>query len=86
MPYILEVQRFNNGESEHIGYINNLFNTKEEACNYYDKYNPHMRSLNAHDTWCSDWDPRTRLMYIVREHFYECLKVSPFEDNDNYEM
>ena len=64
MPYILEVQKFNsygnkehpdwNGKSEHIGYINKLFKTQQEASNYYDKFNPHMRSLNVHTNWCSD--------------------------------
>lgn len=87
--YILEVQRFNsdaeaeqvkewNGKSEHIGYINKLFKTKQAASDYYDNFNPHMRSLNAHKKWCSDWDPNTHLMYIVRERFYEYLKISPF--------
>jgi hypothetical protein len=57
MPYILEVQQFNNtghndypewnGKSEHIGYMNKIFKTKEEASDYYDKCNPHMRALNA---------------------------------------
>jgi len=37
-----------------------------------------LRSLNAHKNWCSDWDPTTDLMYIVREHFYEYLKIPPF--------
>lgn len=89
MPYILEVQKFNihghnsypewNGKSEHIGYMNKVFKTKKEASDYYDKFNPHMRLLNAHKTWCSDWDPNTYLMYIVRERFYEYLKLPPFE-------
>ena len=91
MPYILEVQKFNsdghilhpewNGKSEHIGYMNKLFKRKQDACEYYNKYNQHMRLLNAHNDWCSDWDPKTYLMYIVREYFYEYLKISPFEDN-----
>lgn len=91
MPYILEVQKFNsnghndypewNGKSEHIGYINKIFRTKREACEYYDKFNPHMRSLNAHKNWRSDWDPNTHLMYIVRQHFYEYKKISPFEND-----
>jgi hypothetical protein len=77
MVYILEVQKFNpdshilnpklNGKSEHIGYMNKLFETKQEACEYYNKYNSHMRSLNANNNWCSDWNPNTYLMYIVRE-------------------
>ena len=90
MPYILEVQEFNpegqnvypewHGKSEHIGYINKIFKTEQEASNYYDKFNPHMRPLHAHNTWCSDWDPNSYLMYIVRERFYEYLKIPPFED------
>jgi hypothetical protein len=89
MPYILEVQYFYvdghktypewNGKSEHVGYMNKIFNTKQKACEYYDKYNSHMRSLNAHNDWCSEWDPQTNLMYIVREHFYEYLKIPAFE-------
>ena len=91
MPFILEVQKINHHvinphnvyhektiKSEHIGYMNKLFKTKQEACDYYDKFNPHMRSLNAHKNWCSDFDPNSSLMYIVREHFYEYLKISPF--------
>ena len=86
--YILEVQRIYidghilhpewNGKSEHIGYMNKLFKTKQKACDYYDSFNPHLRSLNAHKNWCSDWDPTTDLMYIVREYFYEYLKIPPF--------
>jgi len=92
MTYILEVQKYNfeghykypewNGRSEHIGYINKIFNTKQEACDYYDKFNPHMRSLNQQYNWCSDWDENTKLMYIVRQHFYEYLKIPSFEDNN----
>jgi hypothetical protein len=84
MPYILEVQYFNSdgheihpewfGKCEHIGYMNKVFKTKKEASDYYDKFNPHMRSLNAHNTWRSDWDPD-----IVRERFYEYLKIPAFD-------
>ena len=89
MPYILEVQKYYvtghhdfpqyNGKSEHVGYMNKIFKTKKEASDYYDKFNPHMRKLNVLETWCSDWDPNTCLMYIVRERFYEYLKIPPFE-------
>ena len=92
MPYILEVQKYNinglidfpiyNGKCEHIGYMNKVFKTKQEASNYYDKHNPHMRNLNAHENWRSDWDPKNCLMYIVREYFYEYLKIPPFQDNE----
>ena len=91
MPYILEVQRFDpnghilypewNGKSEHIGYMNKVFITKKEAAEYYDLHNPHMRKLNLHRTWAYDNDPNTNLQYIVREHYYEYLKIPPFKDN-----
>jgi hypothetical protein len=62
--------------------MNKIFKTKQEASDYYDNFNPHMRPLHApHDkTWRSDWDPNSYLMYIVRERFYEYLKIPPFED------
>jgi hypothetical protein len=43
-----------------------------------------MPPLNNENNWCSDWDPKTWLMYIVREHFYEYLRILPFENiNEN---
>ncbi len=89
MSYILEVQCFNanghnihpewNGKSEHVGYMNKVFKTKQEASDYYDIFNPHMRTLNANNNWRSDWDPKTGFMFIVREHFYEYLKIPSFD-------
>lgn len=59
--YVLEVVQWNDdktkydipgyGKLVHIGYMNKRFKSKKEACEYYDKYNPHMRSLNAHKTY-----------------------------------
>lgn len=90
MPYILEVQRFDsdghlqhpewNGKAEHIGYMNKLFRTKSEACRYYDNHYPRMRSLNAHNTWISDWEPNTRLRYVVRKWYGEYMKLPPFPE------
>lgn len=88
MPfYILEVQRFYtychitnpewNGKFEHIGYINKLFITKKEASDYYNQFNTHMRQLNE-NSGASDWDPYTKLRYVVREYLGECLKIQPF--------
>ena len=92
MPYILEVQRFIikgqelhpewNGKKEHIGYINKIFKTKKEACEYYYLHNQHMRNINSENNWCSDWDPETKLLYIIREHSGEFLKISPFNENN----
>ena len=84
MPYILEVQKFcYNSKSEHIGYMNKIFETKQDAAIYYNKYNPHMPALNITTNWCSSWDPNTYLMYIVREHFFEYLHIAPFENQNN---
>ena len=55
----------NSGKIKHIGYMKGKFKTKKDAVSYYDKHNPHMRSLNAHNTYKSDWDPKTKLLYIV---------------------
>lgn len=73
MPYILEVQRFGsikyNGKFEHIGYMSKLFTTKKEAANYYDFHNSHLRKLNTHGTWVSDWDPMTKLI-LNKKYFF----------------
>jgi hypothetical protein len=84
MPYILEVQKIEwNSKSRHIGYMNKVFNTTQDACNYYSKFNPHMPPLNIKNSYCSEWDPITYLMYIVREHFYEYLHIAPFENSNS---
>ena len=87
MPYILEVQQFFinghnmhpewNGKKEHIGYINKIFNTKQEASDYYYMHNQHMRVINSKND-CSDWDPQTNLLYVIRKHTGEFLKILPF--------
>lgn len=85
--YILEVQKYYsnvdpqmNGKSEHVGYMNVIFKSKKEACDYYNKFNPHMRSLNAHGNYSSDWDPKTCLMYVIREFHYENRNLPTFEE------
>ena len=86
-PYVLEVQKFASdakvaiemrGKYTHIGYMYNLFPSKQEACDYYDIHNKHMRSLNAHGTWRSDWDPETRFRYVIREYDGETRTIQPF--------
>ena len=49
-----------------VGIMNKYFRTLDDAVAYYDLHNPHMRSLNAHGTYKSDWDPTTFLFYIAR--------------------
>jgi hypothetical protein len=77
--WILEVQKFipENNNFDHVGYMKKFFLTKQEACDYYNKYNPHLRSLNAFGTWVSDYDS-ANLRYVVRKWNNESLKVEPF--------
>jgi hypothetical protein len=89
MPYILEVLRFDPnghiehpdwyGKAEHIGYMNKIFSTKRDACDYYQQHNQHMRQITKDSNWSSDWDPNTFLMYVIRKSGYEYKKIQPFE-------
>ena len=91
MSFVIEVVRFitdrdeyitKKGKQEHVGYMRARFRTKADAASYYDRHNPHMRKLNAHNTWESDWDPITSLMYIVREDHNLIQTIPPFETVD----
>jgi hypothetical protein len=95
--YVLEVVKFlihknwvegfegwsdNNGIVEHIGYMKAKFKTKDDACTYYDRHNTHMRKLNSYGTYISDWDPKSKLMYIVREDYMINATIPPFSEED----
>jgi hypothetical protein len=92
--YVLEVIKFiverdgpdgwvnKGGKQEHIGYMKAKFKTKNDACSYYDRHNPHMRKLNIHNTYESDWDPDTHLMYIVRKDYMLNDNIPPFDEHD----
>jgi len=94
--YVLEVCEFitekeeNNGwlalgtKIKHIGYMKGKFKTKKDAVSYYDKHNPHMRSLNV-DNYRSDWDPDTKLLYIVRDDYLINMTIDCFSIEDNTE-
>ena len=45
-----------------------------------------MRSLNAHNTYESDWDPNTKLFYIVRENYFINATIDCFSIDDNTEF
>ena len=64
----------------HLGYMKKFFRTREDACEYYDRCNPHMRPLNAHGTYRSDWDPETHLFYIVRANHCFNARMEPFDE------
>ena len=55
-------------EYSHMGYMKKIFKRKSDAATYYNSHNKHMRPLNAHGSYRSDWDPNTKLMCIVREY------------------
>ena len=94
--YCLEVVRFISGAErilkghprrrvkahEHVGYMSADFQTKTDAASYYNRNNKHMRQLNAHGSWQSDWDPDTYLLYFVHEHHLLYASVAPFDLND----
>ncbi len=80
--YVLEVCKFGDNDNHHVGYMQAMFRSKEDACSYYDRHNPHMRGLNAHGTFKSDWDPKTELFYIVREDYGLIDNIPPFSKDD----
>lgn len=96
--YVLEVCEFidekegdngwllQGGPIKHIGYMKGKFKTKKDAVSYYDRHNPHMRSLNAHNTYHSDWDPKTKLLYIVRDDYLINMTIDCFSIEDNTEF
>lgn len=81
MPYILEVQQYRDHAFFHIGYMDKVFETPQCACDYYDTYNPHMRSLFYLNTWRSDLDLTTNYRFVVREYDGEELSICPFHKN-----
>jgi hypothetical protein len=55
MPYVLEVQKMEwNYKTQHIGYMNKIFETPEDACIYYNKFNQHMSPMTIKNSYCSD--------------------------------
>ena len=81
-PSSQETYGFIDGKEEHVGYMKAKFKTKEDACSYYNRYNLHMRKLNTHGDYKSDWDPNTKLFYIVREDYDLIDKIPPFSLDD----
>jgi len=69
-----EASTFSSDEdiTKHVGYMKIKFQSKKEAAYYYDKCNPHMLPLNAYMENKSQFDPNTKLSYIVRSKNYIC--------------
>jgi len=74
------------GKIKHIGYMKGKFKTKRDAVSYYDRHNPHMRSLNAYENYISDWDPDNKLLYIVRDDYLINTTIDCFSVEDNTEI
>ena len=51
---------------KHVDYFRNVFDTMQEAANYYNRHNQHMRPMGPATDWISDWDPTTKMRYVVR--------------------
>lgn len=80
--WMLEVQRNKMEGFVHVGYMRAIFRSKSKAAAYYKRHNLHMRDLNAHGTWRSDWDPETMLRYAVRRFDREVMTIPPFDPAD----
>ena len=71
------------GDYVHVGSMNTLFKSTKAASEYYSKHNEHMRALRKiQGVYSSDWDPVTRLRYVVRPYAGELLNVDPFDMED----
>ena len=74
------------GSIKHIGYMKGKFKTKKDAVSYYDRHNPHMRSLNADKNYRSARDPDTKLFYIIRADYLINATIDCFSIDDNTEI
>ena len=74
----MEMERTNKQHMQTKINMKMKFKTKRDACMYYDECNPYMRKMNALGTYMSDWDPKTKLLYIVRDDYNINETVSPF--------
>ena len=83
LEFITSEHEWRGSKLKHVGYMNATFNTRADADTYYNRHNPHMRRLNAHNTWISDWDPETRRKYIVRKDYNIEKSVPPFDVDDD---
>lgn len=70
----------------HVGYLDKVFTTKRKAIDYYDKFHPYMRSINAHRTEMSDWHPLTGKLYIIRKYHGETKTIAPFQNARLYTL
>ena len=79
--YTLEVIHYDEIEKyTHRGYMMVKFRSRKNACSYYKRHNPHMREM-IHGM--SDWDPVTRLAYVIREDYFIIKPtIPPFDASE----
>ena len=73
------------GDYQHVGYMNVVFRSIQSALLYYAKYNKHMREIQLferQDALYSDWDPETKLRYVIRPYIGEVQTIEPFNKDD----
>jgi hypothetical protein len=77
MPYLFEVMQYNwHGKCTHQGYMDKLFDTKEEACTYYKMFNK--GEISKQTNWCSE--QTNGIIYIIRTYTGHEYKSIPSFD------
>ena len=82
--YALEVQRDTPDGFEHVGYMRAHFSCPEDANEYYAIHNPRMRQITAFGSIFSDWDPDTKLRYVIRRNDRCKMTIAPFDSKDDF--
>lgn len=59
-----------------------MFRSAADANAYYALHNPFPRPITALGGLHSDWDPNTRLRYVIREMKGEAMTVEPFSPDN----
>jgi hypothetical protein len=77
--YFFEVQRLRSDNTfEHVGYMEKLFRTAEDAWLFFQKYNPNVKIYKTNIT---DWNADTLFRYRLHNYHRERLTIEPFDGN-----
>ena len=72
---VLEAQRYTPGPLFiHVGYVNFVFESRQEAAEFYYEQYPGHRSINRDGNWTSDWSAYDGLRYIVVRYTGQDIK------------
>ena len=61
----------------HVGYVDKIFNTREEAISYCNTHNAHLRPYTAMSNH-TDWDPENKLAYVAVQHMPNGALLNPW--------